>query len=276
MLWRRIFDLHALAVAALALAATWACLRFEVRADLPSELIAIAVVFPTAFGIAAAHRRRETALEALANLRGVLASIYYAHRDWTAGTDQSHAGRAAALVRRLYAAVGRALSSPPARRGAPRADVARGFSDLSASIETLKTAGVPGAETSRANQFLNHGLREYERLRAIADYRTADSLRAYSKVFLNLLPVLFAPYYAEIAAEAGHPAFGYAVALAFALVLVGLDNVQDGLENPFDGLGVDDVRLDEGGDLFWPGDAVADTPRTAGASPQDDRAGGAA
>jgi hypothetical protein len=206
----------------------------------------------------------------------VLASIYYAHRDWTGGTDRSHASRAAALVERLYAAIAGALSSPAADRQVARAHVSRGFSNLSASIEALKPLGVSGSETSRANQFLNHGLREYERLRAIADYRTADSLRAYSKVFLNLLPVLFAPYYAHVAAEAGHPLFGYGVALAFALVLVGLDNVQDGLENPFDGLGVDDVRLDEGGELFWAGDAAADTPGSAEASPQDDRAGGAA
>jgi len=274
LIWRRIFDLHVLAVALLALAATWACLRLDVRADLPSELIAIAVVFPTAFGIAAAHRRREQALEALANLRGVLASIYYAHRDWSAPTDQPSAKRAGALVRRFGAALARALRSPPLDRAAARAEVARGFSDMSASIEALKTLGVSGSETSRAQQFLNHGVREFERLRAIADYRTADSLRAYSKVFLNVLPVLFAPYYAHVAAEAGHALFGYGVALAFALVLVGLDNVQDGLENPFDGLGVDDVRLDAAGDLAFleddaGGQAFADDPASAIASPLD-------
>jgi predicted membrane chloride channel (bestrophin family) len=34
------------------------------------------------------------------------------------------------------------------------------------------------------------------------------------------------------------------VALIYSLVLVSLDNIQDDLENPFDGVGADDLRLD--------------------------------
>lgn len=253
----RIFDRHALIVTALALAATWACIRWDVSADLPFELVTIAVVFPTGFGIAAAHRRREEALEAFANLRGVIVSIYYAHRDWPAGGDPLSGRRAARLCERLYAAVCRALDCPPDGRCGTRAKVAEAFSELSASIESLEAAGISGAETSRANQFLNQGIREFERLRAIAEYRTSDMLRTYSKVFLNVLPVLFAPYYAHVA-DAWGPGFGYGVALAFALVLVGLDNVQDGLENPFDAMGADDVRLDDEGELFWFADAPDD------------------
>ena len=246
----RIFDLHVAMVAALALAATWACLTYGVRSDLPFELIAIAVVFPTAFSIAAAHRRREDALMSLGSLRAMIVSIYYAHRDWIVdGGD--HADRSRAIGGRLYGAVCAALSCSTEERAMKRVAVADAFSDLSWSIETLKRAGVSGGEISRANQFLNNGVKEFERLRTIADYRTSDSLRAFSKLFLNVLPILFAPFYAHVADEAGHALFGYAVALAFALVLVGLDNVQDGFEDPFDGVGADDVRLDVSGELFW-------------------------
>ena len=41
------------------------------------------------------------------------------------------------------------------------------------------------------------------------------------------------------------------MAVAFAFVLVGLDNIQDALENPFDGIGVDDVDLEADGELYW-------------------------
>lgn len=246
----RIFDWQVWMVAALALGATWLCLANGVQSDLPFELIAIAVVFPTAFSIAAAHRRREEALEALASLRAMIVAIYYAHRDWIAD-GAAHADRARQISGRLYGSVCAALAATLAERQEKRMAVANAFSDLSRSIDTLKRAGVSGGEVSRANQYLSSALKDFERLRTIADYRTSDAIRSFSKLFLNVLPILFAPFYAHVAHEAGHPAFGYGVALAFALVLVGLDNVQDGLENPFDGVGVDDVKLDIAGELFW-------------------------
>lgn len=246
----RIFDWHVAVVAALTVGATWLCLSYGVQSDLPFELIAIAVVFPTAFSIAAAHRRREEALEALASLRAMIVAIYYAHRDWIVDSAE-HADRARGISGRLYGSVCAALACSTTERQAKRMTVADAFSDLSESIDTLKRAGVSGGEISRANQFLYNGLKDFERLRTIADYRTSDSMRTFSKLFLNVLPILFAPFYAHVAHEAGHPSFGYGVALAFALVLVGLDNVQDGLEDPFDGVGEDDVRLDIAGELFW-------------------------
>jgi hypothetical protein len=246
----RIFDWHVAVVAVLTLAATWLCMAGGVQADLPFELIAIAVVFPTAFSIAAAHRRREESLEALASIRAAIVGIFYAHRDWIVD-NSGHVERVTAVSGRLYGAICAALAATAPERDGKRQAVSNGFSDLSRSIETLKRAGVQGSEISRANQFLYNAIKDFERLRTIADYRTSDSMRTFSKLFLNVLPVLFAPFYAHVAHEAGHPLFGYGVALAFALVLVGLDNVQDGLEDPFDGIGADDVRLDVSGELFW-------------------------
>lgn len=246
----RIFDWQVLAVAVLSVAATWLCMRYGVKADLPFELIAIAVVFPTAFAIGAAHKRREQSLESLASIRASIVSIYYAHRDWILD-NTGHVERVMAISGRLYGAVCAALAATTAERGEKRQAVAGAFSDLSTSIETLKRAGVAGTEISRANQFLYNAIKDFERLRTIADYRSSVTMRTFSKLFLNVLPVLFAPFYAHVADDAGHPAFAYAVAIAFALVLVGLDNVQDGLENPFDGMGADDVRLGEAGELFW-------------------------
>jgi hypothetical protein len=258
----RIFDLHVLIVAALTVGATWLCMHAGIQSDLPFELIAIAVVFPTAFSIAAAHKRREEALEALASIRAGIVGIYYAHRDWILD-NSGHVERVRAISGRLYGAVCAALAAKAGERGDKRMAVSDAFSELSISIETLKRAGVQGSEISRANQFLYLAIKDFEHLRAIADYRTSNAMRIYSKLFLNVLPVLFAPFYAHVAHEGGQALYAYGVALAFALVLVGLDNVQDGLENPFDGAGLDDVRLGETGELFW---LKADGPSVAEAA----------
>ncbi len=95
----------------------------------------------------------------------------------------------------------------------------------------------------RMNQYLRAMIIEFERMNNIASYRTPVALRAYSRLFLNLFPILFGPYFANVA----YPEYaylGYMVAALYAMVLSSLDNIQDHLENPFDGVGPDDLQLD--------------------------------
>ena len=47
-------------------------------------------------------------------------------------------------------------------------------------------------------------------------------------------------YFASLKAHA----VGYGVAVIYSVVLVSLDNIQEDLENPFDGVGDDDMNLD--------------------------------
>lgn len=249
----KIFDWHVLLVAALACAATYLCAQRGISADLPTSLIAVAIVFPIVFSINAAYTRREEALRYLGLVRANIASIYFAHRDWLSGTEggkADHGARAAALGRDIYAGICAALAAENDARPDARLAVRSGFSELSKSIELLRSEGLSATEVSRVNNYLNLAMTEFERLRAISDYRTPGSLRAYSKVYLNIFPMLYAPLYVSIGDAAG-AVFGYSVAIAFAFVLVGLDNIQDALENPFDGIGLDDVNLDAEDDLFW-------------------------
>ena len=76
---------------------------------------------------------------------------------------------------------------------------------------------------------------------SISDYRTPKGLRAYSKIFLNIFPILFAPYFAKLNVELNF--LGYLVAILFSSVLVMLSNIQDNIENPFDLNGLDDIDL---------------------------------
>lgn len=113
---------------------------------------------------------------------------------------------------------------------------------MSDSMEKLRAAQVSGSEISRANQYLRSIIIEYERMRNIFVYRTPTALRAYSQVFLNAFPILFAPYFADLS-DKHFFSLGFLVAAFYSLVLVSLDNIQEELENPFDEVGVDDVDL---------------------------------
>jgi len=238
----RIVDLHTVVVSALALAATAACIRWDLRADLPTALIGIAVIFPIVFSIHSAYRRREEALGAFASLRAHAAALAWAHRDWPGEAD-GHGERGRDLLLRLIRAIADLLATRRGDEGASDPAVVYGLlSELSRSHETLRSAGVSSGEVSRANQYLRHVVLDFERMRTIRDYRTPRALRAYSRIFLNAFPVLYAPYFAYLAAESS-AAIGYTVAFVYSLVLVSLDNVQDALENPFDAIGEDDVDL---------------------------------
>ncbi len=242
-----VVDLQTLIVSILAVGSTFACLHFGLLAEIPTGLIGLAVVFPIVFSINAAYKRREEALKYFGGLKAHAVALYYAHRDWVPGDDgreSEHCGR----VRRMIADLLRAISEDLGEKGRTRKSLAAVFavfSRFSGSNEVLRKAKVPANEISRANQFVSKMMIDYERMRNIASYRTPVSLRAYSSVFLNLFPVAFGPYFAMLCVKSeSFPQVGYMVAVLYSLVLVTLDNLQEDLEDPFDGIGTDDVKLD--------------------------------
>lgn len=255
----KLFDYHVFVVATLALAATYACVEFNITADLPTSLIAVAIVFPIVFSINAAYQRREQALRHLSRFQGFISALYFANRDWVGKNEGALlAQHFAATGTSLIATLTKALNGEAAERAAAAKHAYALFSDVSDCNEALRRAGLAATEVSRVNNYLREMIQDFEQMRIIAEYRTPSTLRAFSKIYLNSFPLLYAPLYAQIADDAGI-GFGIGVALAFAFVLVGLDNVQDKLENPFDGIGEDDVRF-EGTSHMMAGSSTADAP----------------
>ncbi len=237
----KIVDYHTWLVTLLALVVVFLCRQLNFLVDLPTTLIGIAVVFPLVFSINSAYKRREDALKAFASLKAHGVALVFAHREWPEDAAD-HDERAGALFERLLTAVSHHFSSNGHDQLPTKQQVYALFSEFSRSHEMLRQAGVPANEISRANQYLRQIIIDFERMHNIASYRTPMALRAYSRFFLNLFPLLFGPYFAAIAYP-DHPAAGYVVAVVYSLVLVSLDNIQDELENPFDGVGADDLRL---------------------------------
>ena len=89
---------------------------------------------------------------------------------------------------------------------------------------------------------LYDAIKSYECFSTISDDRTPKALRAYSRVSLNLFPILFAPYFASLCMELFF--MGYLIPILYSLVLMMLNNVLDNVENPFDNQGLDDIDLD--------------------------------
>lgn len=234
-----VVDFHTVAVVLLALFSTWLCRRLGFAVDLPTNLLGIAVIFPLVFSINSAYKRREDALKAYASFKAHAISIYLAHRDWLANGRFEPQGRQ--LIGELFIAVSRYFEEEETAVSDTKPIYAV-FSKLSQSHETLRAAGMPANEVSRVNQYLRATIIHFEQMNNIAQYRTPLALRAYSRIFLNAFPILFGPFFANVAFPEW-PLAGYIVAFVYASVLVSLDNIQDDLERPYDGQGQDDLRL---------------------------------
>ena len=97
----------------------------------------------------------------------------------------------------------------------------------------------------------------FEQIKHIYQYRTPRTLRTFSDIFITVLPPLYGPYFAYIAADFS-PGLTYLMPVLFALVLASLDNIQEHLENPFDQVGQDDVTINA--EKFMDRLAVAPVP----------------
>ena len=241
-----VVNLRTLVVVVLSVASTHLCFRLGWQAEIPTGLIGLAVVFPIVFSINAAYRRREEVLRYFGAIKAHAVALYYAQRDWLPAGQGSESAQAAAArenVERLLRALHRHFSKQGGRTQATFVGVYDCLSRFSVLNEAMRAAEVPANEISRANQYVSKMTIDFERMENYLDYRTPLSLRAYSRVFLTAFPILFGPYFAQLSLES-FTAAGYVVAVMYSAVLVSLDNIQGDLEDPYDEVGTDDVKLD--------------------------------
>jgi len=255
---RYLINGKAMLVAALAVLSTYLCLRFNIVGDFPLTLIATAVVFPIVFSINGAYKRREAVLDDYGSLKAHGRAIYFASRDWLDEPDPACVERCRTLLRDLLIASRELCSAPRSQMHEREADVYRRFSEVSQFIrKDLRKAGLATGEVSRCNQYLSKMLLAFEQIKHIYQYRTPRTLRTFSDIFITVLPPLYGPYFAYIAADFS-AGLTYLMPVLFALVLASLDNIQEHLENPFDQVGQDDVTINA--EKFMDRLAVAPVP----------------
>ena len=68
------------------------------------------------------------------------------------------------------------------------------FSKLSAITMEMRKFGVQSGEISRVSQYISKMIIAFDNLRIIFIYRTPVTLRAYSKVFIYVFPIIYGAY----------------------------------------------------------------------------------
>lgn len=239
-----IISLRSFIIIALAVASTYVCMALDIKAEFPLTLMATAVIFPIVFSIGGAYKRREAALDHYGVLKAHGQAIFYAARDWPEAPSPDAIERIRQEMIALFSACRTLFTNPKKEMARYEPAVYESFSRLSHLIRTeLRENGLASGEVSRCNQYLSKMLGSFEKIKHVFQYRTPRTLRAFSDIFITLLPPLYGPYFAAVAADYTAPALAYVLPVLLAFILTSLDNIQIHLENPFDQIGEDDVII---------------------------------
>ena len=197
-----ILSVRTFIIIALAVASTYICMTFNIMAEFPLTLMATAVIFPIVFSIGGAYKRRETALDHYGNLKAHGQAIFYAARDWPENPSPESKDKFRAELTYLLNACRTLFTSHKREMKIHEPAVYDSFSRLSALIRSeLREKGLASGEVSRCNQYMSKMLGSFEKIKHVFQYRTPRTLRAFSDVFITLLPVLYGPYFAAVAAD---------------------------------------------------------------------------
>ena len=226
----------------LAITSTAICRSQGWFAEFPLTLMGTAVIFPIVFSIGGAYKRREAALDDYGAIKAHGRAIHFATRDWFEDTDTELQDEGRELLFDLLDSMRTMFHRPVSELEQNEPAVYSAFSNLSVFINSMRGRGLPSGEASRCNQFLSKMMISYEHIKHVYQYRTPLTLRAYSKVFISVLPVLYGPYFAAISQEYSK-GFAYVMPVLLSVILVSLDNIQEHLENPFDQIGEDDLFI---------------------------------
>ena len=246
-----VINIKTLIVIVAACLTTVICVELGFHFNVPTDLISIAIVFPIVFSLNAAYSRREKALEHYSVFKGSALSVRFAHMHWIDENSKEnrkgkkingdeHVNRIDKIYKELFSNLYDYLHSAKPN---PKTydNIIKLLTDVSLSNEKIRPFLID-TENSRLQNNLRFMAIGLEKIINIKNYRTPNSLRAYTKVFLNVFPIIFGPFFAHIAINKGME-FGIAIAIIYSLVLTILDNIQEDLEDPFDGIGSDDIRL---------------------------------
>lgn len=240
---RLVVNIKTLYVSILAVGSMVICREYGIQGSFPLTLISTAIIFPIVFSIGGAYKRREAALAHYGSIKALGRAIYYAVRDWMPESDDESLAKTQDTLGKLMIAMRDLFTQPEEELRDHEDSVYAAFSELSLLIRVeLRDKGLPGGECSRLYAYMSKMMVSFENTKHIFQYRTPRSLRAYSDFFILALPIMYGPYF--VASSTGYSMYlEYIMPLLFAFILVGLDNIQEHLENPFDQIGVDDVAI---------------------------------
>ncbi len=232
-----------LIVTALAIFATWFCVRMDIHADLSLSMLSMALIFPIVFAINSAYLRREEALKFLAGIKGHCVSIFLAVKHWgdNKTAEENLLVKTSLHLNNVLGEIKNYLITDKFEKF--EFNVYHAISSLSKNLQDMRKV-LNASEMSRINEYVSMLIVDYEDLKTIREYRTPITLKTYSRLFIYTFPIMFSPFFASTISVFSIPVITYVMPAVYAFILISLINIQDHMEDPFDGIGEDDIKIE--------------------------------
>ena len=233
-----IINLKTVYVLILCTAITYLCFMFEFSFSLNVTLFSIAVIFPLVFTIREAFRRRDSVIKLLSIFKSSLNATFYcfANNDKLSSEDKVFISDKLESISMLFF---NALKGKDYDSGSVRSVLNEVFEFLEKNRSSISNG-----TALKIIRFLKDVHESIENTVGLKMHGTPVSLRAYCLVFIYVFPMIFIP---TLVHDIGLDAqwIVYALAAVHGFILISLYNVQDAMENPFDQIGLDDIKLEE-------------------------------
>eukprot|EP01128_Nolandella_sp_AFSM9_P002403 TRINITY_DN12770_c0_g1_i1.p1 TRINITY_DN12770_c0_g1~~TRINITY_DN12770_c0_g1_i1.p1 ORF type:complete len:473 (-),score=55.22 TRINITY_DN12770_c0_g1_i1:4-1422(-) len=245
--WSVFFRMTTLLVVSLAVAGTWLCHYFDLRYNMPISLISTGIVFPISFTLQNTVQRRERVLLDVASLKSSIIGLYIMSREWPSDDRRAELRD---VMRHHLDCLLVAVSDYLTHKTSDVYQIYIHFDNIFYTCEELrKSDDWIRSVISRGYQYVRYAMNDFERLRTVADFRTPSTFRSYGFIWLITFPALFSPYFAFLGQDPVDKAVYHLVpslysAILSALVFSILQNVIDDTEDPFDGVGLDDLNME--------------------------------
>lgn len=214
--------------------------QFQYNFDL--ALISIAIIFPLVFTIRSAFRRREKALEYLAQFKASLITVNNCFQE-NRKLEEPKKLEVEQKIKHISICLVDFLG--------PKTSTKEAIYEQIQSINLFMRANsdlLGNGTNLKIFRFLKDVNESVENIISINQYRTPISMRAYCLIFIYLYPVIYTPaLYNKLhdGVSFNESWIVYALSLVSTFILISLYNVQSQMENPFDQEGLDDINLNQ-------------------------------
>lgn len=217
---------------------TYLCFQFKFSFDLNVTLFSIAIIFPLVFTIREAFKARDSIIKLLSIFKSSLNAVYYCFVNNKKLSDEKKQCVTLKLndISMLFFDALKGSEYEPA---VVRAKLNEVFDFVNENNDSIST-GV----ALKIIRFLKDVHESIENTVGLKMHGTPISMRAYCLLFIYVFPFIFVPTVVnDLSASA--PWVVYCLSAIHGFILISLYNVQDALENPFDQIGLDDIKLEE-------------------------------
>lgn len=217
---------------------TYSCYLFDFKYNLNVTLFSIAVIFPLVFTIREAFRKRDSVIKLLSIFKSSLNSAYYcfAYNEKLSEDDREFVADNLNSVSKMFFDV---LKGCKYDQNAVREKLNEVFEFVHEHRDVISNGTM-----LKIVRFLKDVDESIENTVGLKLHGTPISLRAYCLVFIYVFPFVFIPTLLNDLAESAHWVV-YTLACIHGFILISLYNVQDAMEDPFDQIGLDDIKLEE-------------------------------